>query len=278
MSILIKKDTRILIQGITTTEGRQNTSLMLESKAEIVAGVTPGRYGQEVMGVPVYDKVNEALKRHKIDISVIFVPKNFVLSAATESIQEKIPLIIIVTGDIPVTETIKIKNMAQKNGITLIGPGSAGILIPGICKAGIISSEYILKGVTGVVTRSKKNEKYICQSLFKEEIGESVIVSLGGDDIIGTGFIETLKTFEEDENTQVVIIGGETKGRLEEDAARYIQETGYSKPVIAYLFDKEKNIETAMEKEKLFIDAGVTVTQDIWEIGQIIKEATIEEE
>ncbi len=278
MSILIKKDTRILIQGITTTEGRQNTSLMLESKAEIVAGVTPGRYGQEVMGVPVYDKVNEALKKHKVDISVIFVPKNFVLSAATESIQEKIPLIIIVTGDIPVTETIKIKNMAQKNGITLIGPGSAGILIPGICKAGIISSEYTLKGVTGVVTRSKKNEKYICQSLFKEEIGESAIVSLGGDDIIGTGFIETLKTFEEDENTQVVIIGGETKGRLEEDAARYIQETGYSKPVIAYLFDREKNIENAMEKEKLFIDAGVTVTQDVWEIGQIIKEATIEEE
>ena len=278
MSMLIQKGTRILIQGITTTEGRKHTSNMLECKVEIVAGVTPGRYGQEVMGVPVYDKVSEALKRHKVDVSVIFVPKNAVFSAVTEAIQEGIPFIIIITEGISVTETIKLKNVAQEKGITLLGPGSAGILIPGYCKVGIISNEYVLKGEVGVVTRKKDNDKLICQSLFKEEIGESAIVSLGGDDIIGSGFIEILQLFEEDENTQVVVIGGETKGRLEEDAARYIQESGYSKPVIAYLFEREKNPETAMEKEKLFRDAGVTVVDDIWEIGQIIKEATTEEE
>ncbi len=277
MSVLIDRTTRILVQGITTAEGRQHTSLMLEYKAEVVAGVTPGRYGQEVMGVPVYDKVSEAVKRHKIDISVMFVPRNSVLNASIEAINENIPLLLIVTGDIPVTETIKIKNAAREKGVTVIGPGSAGILVPDESKAGIISNEYISTGEVGIISRTKDNEKHICQSLYKEEIGVSAIVSLGGDDIIGTGFIEILKMLEDDENTQVVVMGGDTKGRLEEDAARYIQETGYSKPVIAFIFNKENNPDIAAEKEKMFREAGVTVVEDIWEIGQIIREATIEE-
>lgn len=278
MSVLIDRTTRILVQGITTAEGRQHTSLMLEYKAEVVAGVTPGRYGQEVMGVPVYDKVSEAVKRHKIDISVMFVPRNSVLNASIEAINENIPLLLIVTGDIPVTETIKIKNAARGKGVTVIGPGSAGIIVPDESKVGIISNEYISTGEVGIISRTKDNEKHICQSLYKEEIGVSAIVSLGGDDIIGTGFIEILKMLEDDENTQVVVMGGDTKGRLEEDAARYIKETGYSKPVIAFIFNKENNPDIAAEKEKMFREAGVTVVEDIWEIGQIIREATIEEE
>lgn len=277
MSVLIDRTTRILVQGITTAEGRQHTSLMLEYKAEVVAGVTPGRYGQEVMGVPVYDKVSEAVKRHKIDISVMFVPRNSVLNASIEAINENIPLLLIVTGDIPVTETIKIKNAAREKGVTVIGPGSAGIIVPDESKVGIISNEYISTGEVGIISRTKDNEKRICQSLYKEEIGVSAIVSLGGDDIIGTGFIEILKMLEDDENTQVVVMGGDTKGRLEEDAARYIQVTGYSKPVIAFIFNKENNPDIAAEKEKMFREAGVTVVEDIWEIGQIIREATIEE-
>jgi succinyl-CoA synthetase alpha subunit len=169
------------------------------------------------------------------------------------------------------------KTLAQEKGAIIIEPGSSGLLIPGHCKAGTLSNEYIIKGEVGVITRSKGNEKQICQSLYKEEIGESAIISLGGDTIIGTGYIEILQALEEDENTQVVVIGGETTGRLEEDAARYIQESGYPKPVIAYIFDKDKNPEIAVEKEKMFRDAGVTVVEDIWEIGQIIKEATEEE-
>jgi succinyl-CoA synthetase alpha subunit len=277
MSILIQKESRILVQGITTTEGRQHTSLMLESKSEIVAGVSPGRYGQEVMGVPVYDKVSEAVRRHAVDVSVVFVPKNAVFQAASEAIQEGIPLIIIITGEIPVTETLKMKTLARKKGVDLIGPGSAGILVPGRCKAGVISSEYVLKGEVGVVTRAKENEKQICQSLYKEEIGESTIVSLGGEDIIGMDFVETLKLFEEDEDTQVVVLGGQTTGRLEDDAARYIKENGYSKPVISYIFRRDANPDTAREKELLFNEAGVTVVEDIWEIGEIIKESTVEE-
>jgi succinyl-CoA synthetase alpha subunit len=276
MPVLLKRATRILIQGITTTEGRQNTNLMLENKAEIVAGVSPGRYGQEVMGVTVYDKVSEAIKRHDIDVSVVFVPRNAVFSAVTEAIDEGIPLIII-TPNIPVTETIKLKAHAQDRGITILGPGSAGILVPGETRAGIISNEYILKGEIGVITRTSGYEKRICQSLFKEEIGESAVISLGGEDIIGTGYVEILEEFGEDENTEVVVIGGETKGRLEEDTARYIKDSKYPKPVIVYLFDKEKNPEIAIEKERLLRDAGVTVVEDIWEIGQIIKESITEE-
>ncbi len=278
MSVLLERATRILIQGITTTEGRLNTNLMLENKAEIVAGVSPGRYGQEVMGVTVYDKVSEAIKRHNIDVSLVFVPKNAVSSATTEAIEEGIPLIIIITPNIPVTETIKLKALAQKKGLTLMGPGSAGILIPGETRAGIISNEYILKGEIGVITRTAGNEKRICQSLFKEEIGESAVVSLGGEDIIGTGYTEILDEFEKDDTTEVIVIGGETKGRLEEDAARYIKEKKYSKPVIAYLFDKDNNPEMAAEKEKLFRDSGVAVVEDIWEIGQIIKESIADDQ
>ena len=277
MSILLKKETRILVQGITTMEGRQHTSLMLENKVEVVAGVSPGRYGQEVMGVPVFDKVSEAVSRHPADMSVIFVPKNAVLQAATEAIEAGIPDVIIITGEIPVTETVKIKAFAEKKGAMVIGPGSAGILVPGIGKVGILSNEYVLKGDAGVIARTRGNEKKLCQSLYKEEIGESIIVSLGGDDVIGTGFTEILELLEEDEKTQLVVLGGENTGRLEEDAARFIQEQAFTKPVIAYIFDKENNPTMAAEKERMLREAGVTVVEDIWEIGQIIKEATVEE-
>ncbi len=277
MSIIFKRATRIMVQGITTTEGRQHTALMLESKSEVVAGVSPGRYGQEVMGVPVYDKVSEVVKRHKIDVSVVFVPKNAAASAALEAIQENIPIIIICTAGIPVTETIKIKNSAAQKNCTLIGPGSAGIFIPGQSKAGTVSNEYIMNGDVAIVARSIGNEKKLCQSLFKEELGESAVISLGGADIIGTGYIEILQAIEEDENTEIVVIGGETKGRLEEDAARFIKDSGYSKPVIVYIFGREANPTGAQEKEQLFQDAGVMVVEDIWEIGQIIKESTVEE-
>jgi succinyl-CoA synthetase alpha subunit len=277
MSILLKRDTRVLVQGITTMEGRQHTSLMLENKVEVVAGVSPGRYGQEVMGVPVFDKVSEAVGKHQADLSVIFVPKNAVLQAAIEAIEAGIPDVIIVTGEIPVTETIKIKSFAEKKGAMVIGPGSAGVLAPGVGKVGTLSNEYVLRGDVGVIARTRGNEKKLCQSLYKEEIGESVIVSLGGDDIIGSGFTDILELLEEDEKTQIVVIGGENTGRLEEDAARFIQEQAFSKPVIAYIFDKEKNPATAAEKEKMFREAGVTVVEDIWEIGQIIKESTVEE-
>lgn len=277
MSILLTKETRVLVQGITTMEGRQHTSLMLENKVEVVAGVSPGRYGQEVMGVPVFDKVSEAVGKHPADLSVIFVPKNAVLQAAIEAVEAGIPDIIIVTGEIPVTETIKIKTSAEKKGAMVIGPGSAGVLVPGVGKVGTLSNEYVLNGDVAVIGRTKGNEKKLCQSLYKEEIGESVIVSLGGDDIIGSGFTDILELFAEDEKTQIVVIGGENTGRLEEDAARYIQEQAFAKPVIAYIFDKEKNPATAAEKEKMFREAGATVVEDIWEIGQIIKESTVEE-
>jgi len=276
MSILLSKKTRILIQGITTIEGRQNTNLMLEYKSEVVAGVSPGKYGQEVMGVSVYDKVSEAIKKYKIDMSLIYVPKSAVLSAATEAINQKIPIVII-PDDIHVTEAIKIKKLAEENNIMILGPGSSGILNPTISKAGSISGEYALKGNAGVITRTKGNENQICQSLYKEEIGESTIVSLGGSDIIGTGYVEILKMFKDDDDTDVIIIGGETKGRLEEDAARFIKETKYPKPVIVYIFNRENVIEIAEEKEKLFWDAGAIVVDDIWELGRIIKDSTVEE-
>jgi len=276
MAILLNRETRVLVQGITTIEGRQNTNLMLEYKSEIVAGVSPGKYGQEIMGVPVYDKVSEAVKKHKIDMSVIFVPRSAVLSASIESINARIPIIVIITDDVHVTEIIKIKKLAEENGVMILGPGSSGILNPGTSKVGSISNEYTLKGNAGVITRTKGNENFICQSLFKEEIGESTIVSLGGGDIIGTGYIEILKMFENDDETEVIVIGCETKGRMEEDAARFIKGSRYSKPILAYIFDKEKNSEIAIEKEKIMWDAGVTVVDDIWEIGHLIEESTEE--
>lgn len=277
MSLIIKRPTRILIQGITTTEGRQNTSSMLEYKAEVVAGVSPGRYGQEVMGVPVYDKVSEAAKRHSIDASIVFVPRNAVVNAVLESLEEKIPLVIVCTEGMSVTEILKLKNKARAEGCMLLGPGSAGILNPGESKAGIISTEYAQKGEIAVIARTIGNENKLCQSLYKEELGESLVISLGGGDITGTGYVEILETLKDHPDTEAVVLGGEVSSRLEEDAARYIQETDYPLAVLAYIFDAEKNPETAQEKERVLREAGVTVVDDIWEIGQIIKEATEEE-
>lgn len=278
MSLLIKRPTRILVQGITTTEGRQNTSSMLEYKAEVVAGVSPGKYGQEVMGVPVYDKVSEAVKRHQVDLSVVFVPKNAVVNAVLEAAGEHIPLIIVCTEGISVPETLKLKNQAREEGSTILGPGSTGILVPGETKAGFVSGEYVQKGEVAVVARTMGNENKLCQSLYKEELGESIVVSLGGGDIIGTGYVEVLEELREESNTEVVVIGGELTSRLEEDAARFISESDYPFAVLAYLFDREKNPEAAQEKERVLREAGVTVADDIWEIGQIIKEAMEMEE
>lgn len=276
MSILINRRTRILIQGITTSEGRRYTSAMLEYKAEIVAGVSPGRYGQEVMGVPVYDKVSEALKRHGIDVSIIFVPKNSATDAAREAIESGIKLVIIVTGGIPVTETLKLKNMAREKGATLIGPGSSGILVPDETKAGKIEIEYVLPGSVAVITRTAGRENEIMKSLYKEEIGESIIVSLGGEMIVGTDYVDVLYELKDDPKTQAIVIGGEIGGKMEEDAARFVKETKYQKPVLAYLFDSETNPDAANEKINLFSKAGITVVEDIWEIGQLIKESTVE--
>ncbi len=278
MSLLIKRPTRILVQGITTTEGRQNTSSMLEYKAEVVAGVSPGRYGQEVMGVPVYDKVSEAVKRHNVDLSLVFVPRNAVVNAVLEAAREHIPLIIVCTEGISVTETLKLKNQAREEGSMILGPGSAGILVPGESKAGLVSGEYAQKGEVAVIARTMGNENKLCQSLYKEELGESIVVSLGGGDIIGTGYVEVLEALREEPETEVVVIGGELSSRLEEDAARHIQETDYPFPVLAYIFDREKDPETAQEKERVLREAGVTVADDIWEIGQIIKDAMEEEQ
>jgi len=276
MSILINRRTKILVQGITTSEGRRYTSSMLEYKAEIVAGVSPGRYGQEVMGVPVYDKVNEAIKRHDIDVSVIFVPKNPAADAAREAIENGIKLVIIVTGGIPVTETLKLKNMARENNAALLGPGSSGILVPGETKAGKIEIEYVLPGSVAVITRTAGRENEIMKSLFKEEIGESVIVSLGGEMIVGTDYVDVLTELKDDPKTQAIVIGGEIGGKMEEDAARFVKDTKYPKPVLAYLFDSDTNPDAANEKINLFSKAGITVVEDIWEIGQLIKESTEE--
>jgi succinyl-CoA synthetase alpha subunit len=278
MSVLIKRSTRILIQGITTTEGRQHTSSMLEYKAEVVAGVSPGRYGQEVMGVSVYDKVSEAVKRHKVDLSVVFVPRNSLVSAVQEAMEENVGLIVICVEDIPVTETLKLKNQAREKNVMLIGPGSAGILVPGETKAGTMTAEYVTAGDIAVIGRTIGNEKKLCQSLFKEELGESVVISLGGADIAGTGFVDILEELRDDDRTEIVVIGGELRGRFEEDVARFVTESEYPKPVIVYIFGREDDPAAAHEKEKLLREAGVTVVDDIWEIGQIIKEATVEEE
>lgn len=278
MSLLIKRPTRILVQGITTTEGRQNTSAMLEYKSEVVAGVSPGRYGQEVMGVPVYDKVSEVIKRHKVDLSVVFVPRNAVVNAVLEAAREHIPLIIVCTEGLSVPETLKLKNQVREEGSMMLGPGSSGIVVPGESKAGFLSSEYVQAGEVAVIARTIGHENRLCQSLYKEELGESIVVSLGGGDIVGTGYVEVLEAIREEANTEVVVIGGELSSRLEEDAARYIQETDYPFPVLAYIFNREANPESAQDKERVLRDAGVTVADDIWEIGQVIKEAMETEE
>jgi len=232
---LVDEDTRVLVQGITGTQGRFHTKLMLEYGTEIVAGVTPGRGGGEVEGVPVYDTISEAQESHTPDASIIFVPAPQALDASLEAIEAGMDPVVVITEGIPVRDSIEIAARAGLRGTTLVGPNSPGLIKPGGCKLGIMPAQVFRRGPVGIVSRSGTLFYEIAAHMTRIGLGQSMCVGLGGDPVVGLDFIDALSWFAEDDETEAVALIGEIGGDAEERAAKFIADGVFSKPVAAYI-------------------------------------------
>lgn len=235
MGIIVNKDTHAIVQGITGTQGNFHTKLMLEYGTKIVAGVTPGKGGNRIHDIPVYDTVEAALEKHPANASIIFVPAPFAAEAALEALENGIETIIVITEHIPIKEAVNVMAYARQVKATIIGPNTPGIITPKECKLGIMPAHIFKPGGIGIVSRSGTLTYEIAASLTKSNLGQSTCLGLGGDPITGLNFIDILRTFEKDPKTKAVVLIGEIGGNLEELTAEYIAKQRYPKPVVAFI-------------------------------------------
>ena len=233
MAIFITSESKILVQGMTGAEGTKHTRRMVASGTNVVAGVTPGKGGQEVNGIPVFNNVGEAMAATGADVSVVFVPPKFAKAAVIEAIDAQIPLCVVITEGIPVHDTAVFFQHSQNSGKTrLVGPNCHGLISPGLSKAGIIPGDITQKGRIGLVSKSGT---LTYQMMFElRDLGFSSCVGIGGDPIIGTTHIDCLAAFEADSETDVIVMIGEIGGDAEERAAAFIKDH-VTKPVIGYV-------------------------------------------
>ena len=235
MGILIDRNTKVIVQGITGREGSFHTKLMIEYGTRIVAGVTPGKGGMEVHGVPVYDSIKSAMREHEADASIIFVPAKFALSAVYEAIDAELNPIIVITEGIPIWETMKFVNKARRKGLVIIGPNCPGIIVPGESKIGIMPGHIFTKGDVAIISRSGTLTYEVAQLCTLEGLGQSVVIGLGGDPIRGLTIPEALKMLERDPETKKIVIIGEIGGTEEEEAAELVKSGEITKPIVAYI-------------------------------------------
>ena len=234
MSILVDAGTRLLVQGLTGSEGRFHGLRNRAYGTNVVAGVTPGKGGQDVEGVPVFDSVADAVTATGADASLIFVPARFAAAAVYEAADAGIGTIVCITEHIPVHDMLRLYAYLRRLGVTLIGPNCPGVLSPGKANAGIIPAEIFRAGSVGLVSRSGTLTYQIGYELAQLGLGNSTIVGIGGDPIVGSSFIDVLERFEADPETEIVVLVGEIGGDEEEKAARYVAEQ-MTKPVFAYI-------------------------------------------
>ncbi|MBM2845631.1 MAG: succinyl-CoA synthetase, alpha subunit [Bacteroidetes bacterium] len=243
MSVLVNRNTRLVVQGITGGEGTFHTSQMIEYGTNVVAGVTPGKGGTMYTGndkdtfehaVPVYDTVADAVREARADTSVIFVPAAFAADAILEAAQAGIKVIVCITEGIPARDMVRVYEYIGKNGTRLIGPNCPGVITPGECKVGIMPGFIHKKGRVGVISRSGTLTYEAVWQLTERGIGQSTCIGIGGDPVIGTRFIDAIKLFNEDSNTDAVIMIGEIGGTAEEEAAAYIKKH-VKKPVVGFI-------------------------------------------
>ena len=234
MAILVDEKTKVLVQGITGTEGSFHTRQMVAYGTKVVAGVTPGKGGQTLDGIPVYDSVEEALSHHEIDASVIFVPAAFAPEAMLEAASAGIPLVVCITEGIPLHAMLRTYHLLRQYKTRLIGPNCPGLISPGKAKIGVIPHAPFTPGPVGMVSRSGTLTYEIASHLSRAGLGQSTVVGIGGDPIVGTTFTELLPLFEEDPETKVVVLVGEIGGAAEEEAAEYAKKH-MTKPLVAYI-------------------------------------------
>lgn len=288
MAILINTTTRIVIQGITGRMAQAHTKYMLEYGANVVAGVTPGKGGQEVHGVPVYNTVAEAIEKvGQIDASMVLAPAYGVHDSAVEAIEAGIKLVVVMTEFVPTHDTLRIRAAAQKHGARLIGPNTIGLISPGLSKVGIMPGMLYKQGHVGIVSRSGTLTHETASSLTIRGIGQSSCVGIGGDMVPGSSFEDVLKLFRDDPETKLVMMIGEIGGDSEERAAAFLREHGYNKPVVAFIAgvtsppDKQMghagaiisgNAGSGESKHAALRSAGVHVARTIDEAVETIRE------
>ena len=231
----IDKDTRVIVQGLTGGQGQFHARLMKEYGTKVVAGSVPGRGGQVFEGVPVYDTVAEAQEEHEIDASIVFVPAPYALDAALEAVEAGLDPVVVITEGIPVRDSIELVAKARLKGTTVVGPNTPGLIKAGESKMGIMPAQVFRRGSVGIISRSGTLFYEIAAHITRFGLGQSTCVGLGGDPVVGLDYIEVLKWFQEDPETEAVALIGEIGGDAEERAAKFIQEGGFTKPVAAYI-------------------------------------------
>ncbi len=234
MAILVDTDTRLVVQGVTGREGSFHTTRNKDYGTNIVAGVTPGKGGEEVAGIPVFDSVREAVVEAGANTAMVFVPARFAADAIYEAVDAGIGTVICITEGIPAHDMLRVYNYVRPRGVTLIGPNCPGVLSPGRANVGIIPAEIFGEGGVGLVSRSGTLTYQIGHELTQLGIGQSTIVGIGGDPVVGSSFVDVLTLFEADAETELVVMVGEIGGAEEEKAAAFIAAE-MSKPVVAYI-------------------------------------------
>jgi len=260
MSILLNRETRVLVQGITGKIGRVQTKWMAEYGTNVVAGVTPGRGGEEVEGIPVYNTVDEAVRERGAQASVFFVPAAATKDAALQTLQAGIQLIVVVTEYIPVHDTMKIREYAKDLNVWLIGPTTPGIITPGEAKMGIMPANMFNSGRIGVISRSGTLSYEISVNLATAGLGQSTVIGLGADPVVLTNLPELLELFEKDPDTDAVVIVGEVGGTQEQNAAQYI-DRWMTKPVVAYIAGQDAPEGKRMGHAGAIIQGGTDTPQ-----------------
>lgn len=287
MSILVDENSKVVVQGITGREGTFHTKQMLDYGTSVVAGVTPGKGGQTVEGVPVFNTVREAVEKGGANVSVIFVPPPFAADAVMEAASAEIGVIVCITEGIPTLDMVKAADFLKTRKSVLIGPNCPGIISPGKTKVGIMPGPIHMPGPMAVVSRSGTLTYEVVHQLTKVGLGQSTCIGIGGDPIIGSTFVDHLKRFNEDPATEGVVLIGEIGGNAEEEAADYIQHA-FKKPVIAFIAGRTAPPGKRMghagaiisggqgkaeDKIRALERAGITVAPSLAAIGETAAEA-----
>jgi len=286
MSILVGKDSRVVVQGLTGKEGMFHAEKMIEYGTKVVAGVTPGKSGQTVLGVPIYNGVADAVKEAGANVSVIFVPAAFAADAICEASEAGVRLVVAITEHIPARDMMQVKSFISSRGTLLIGPNCPGVITPGECKVGIMPGYIHTPGKVGLISRSGTLTYEVVHQLTEHKMGQSTCIGIGGDPIKGLDFIDLLTMFQDDGDTEAVVMIGEIGGDAEERAAAMIKD-GFTKPVFGFVAGltappgKRMGHAGAIisggkgaagDKIAAMEDAGITVVRDLGSLGAKVAE------
>lgn len=282
MSILIDKNTRVVVQGITGGEGSFHTKQMVDYGSNVVAGVTPGKGGQDVEGIPVFNRVEDAVVKEGANASCIFVPAPFAADAIVESVDAGVDLVVCITEGIPVLEMVKVRSYLKGKKTRLIGPNCPGLISPGKCKIGIMPGMIHKEGNVGLISRSGTLTYEVVWQLTQRGIGQSSCIGIGGDPLVGTSFIDLLDLFKDDPETELIIVIGEIGGTAEEEAGAFVKEH-VNKPVVGFIAGQTAppgrrmghagaiisgGKGTAKEKMTAWEEAGITVANNPALVGE----------